>query len=163
MLGQENEDVMTSPMRPLRPAGREASDEDDRSRDSSDPPPPYPGGELVAARDRAEHAVKKARLALVSSDDAADDAAQAVAGVNEIKTLLGNSPDPVLRLPGSGLFGAMHTLVTKVDAIDTKLTVQEQAAQARRGSLNKLLGWVAAPSIALLVAAVAAWLAGFHR
>jgi hypothetical protein len=188
-MGQEHsEDAVTAPRSPIRPNGRDTNTTDDRSRDSSDPPPPMPGTEGQVALARAERAVGKSREAMISADDAtsiagaattiagaaASDAAAARAGVTEIKAQIGNSPDPVLGVPGRGLFGVvativvdLHTLGSKFDALVTSLAADRAAAdkanEARRGSTARVLGWFAAPTAGAIVGAVIAYLAGFHR
>jgi hypothetical protein len=160
-MGQQRNEGDVSPTKP--PPSRP----DDRSRDSSDPPPPLPGTEAAAALARAEHAVGKSREALISAADASDDVAT-------IALKLGNSADPVLGIPARGLLGVVGAIVADLHLVGSKLdtflasyaadrAAHEKAAEGRRGSMIRLGGMIAAPSITLLVAAVAAWLAGFHR
>ena len=148
----------------------------DDGRDSSDPPPP---GEKEAnsvdlSLSRADHAVGKARAALASAAEASAVAAEALAVSRNIEAKLGSSPDPVLGVPGRGLFGVfatlsgdLHLVGAKVDTLLASLAADraalELAATARKGSTARLVGWIASPAVAIAVAAIIAYLAGFHR
>jgi hypothetical protein len=145
---------------------------DDHARDSDDPPPPM--GSSANAVDRVDHAVVKARAAMVSATEAQQVAAEALATSKAIEAKLGNSPDPVLGVPGKGLFGVLatqgadlHLVGAKVDTILVSLAADraaaELAATARKGSTARVVGWIVSPACALLVAAAIGWLAGFHR
>jgi hypothetical protein len=145
---------------------------DDHSRDSSDPPPP-PGSNANSV-DRVDHAVGKARAALVSAGEAQAVASEALSISRAIESKIGNSPDPSLGVPGRGLFGVVSGIVSDVHSIGGKLdtltatldaqrVTAELAATARKGSTARLVGWIASPACAVIVGAVIAWLAGFHR
>lgn len=168
MQGQQIEDTVTAPMRPIRSVDREEGD--DESADGSRPPP-EPRGPAPSV---AEWAGQKAGEAKATSDRALRIATEARDTGKRIELMMGGSPDPVLGVPGTGLFGGVaaikadvHQLTTKLDGLVTALTAQQLAADKatleRRGSTARLIGWIAAPSIALAVAGIAAWLAGFHR
>jgi hypothetical protein len=145
---------------------------DDHARDSDDPPPPM--GSNANAVDRVDHAVVKARAAMVSATEAQQVAAEALATTKAIDAKLGNSPDPSMGVPGKGLFGVvsgivvdLHNVGSKVDgltaALESQRVAAELAATARKGSTARLVGWIASPAFAILVGAAIAYLAGFHR
>lgn len=152
------------------------ANDDDPRRDSSDPPPPKSrdSNSVDLSLSRADHAVGKARAALASAAEANAVAAEALAVSKTIEGKLGNSPDPVLGVPGRGLFGVfatlsgdVHLVGSKVDTLLASLAADraalELAAAARKGSTSRVVGWVAGPAISISVAAFLAWLGGFHR
>lgn len=140
-------------------------DHDDHSRDSSDPPPPHStsANPVDVARERADHAVGKARIALASADGTAAGLAAARAEVKEVRDLIGNSPDPLLSVPGRGLLGAFSSFSADVHKIGAKVDALVAAAEGRKSFVYRAATMIAGPSIALAVGAVAVWLAGFHR
>ena len=148
----------------------DVSERDDDSSDGSRPPPEP----RAPAPSSADWATQKAGEAKATSDRALKIATEARDTGKRIETMMGTSPDAVLGAPGSGLFGGVaaikadvYQLTGKLDTLVTALTAQQLAADKatveRRGSTARLIGWIAAPSIALAVAGFAAWLAGFHR
>lgn len=152
------------------------ANDDDPRRDSSDPPPPKSrdSNSVDLSLSRADHAVGKARAALTSARDAGEVATEALAVSKAIEARMGCSPDPVLGVPGRGLFGAFATLSGEVHLIGSKLdtllaslardrAADELALAARKGSASRIVGWVAGPAISISVAAFLAWLGGFHR
>ncbi|MFS8066591.1 MAG: hypothetical protein ACMG6S_09500 [Byssovorax sp.] len=144
--------------------------------DSDEPPPPQSnqGNSVDLSLSRVDHAVGKARAALASAAEARETAAEALAVSKTIEAKLGCSPDPVLGVPGRGLFGVFATLSSDVHLVASKLdtvlvslaadrAALELAAAARKGSAARVVGWVAGPAISIAVAAFLAWLGGFHR
>jgi hypothetical protein len=146
--------------------------DDDSRRDSSEPPPSMARDSNPV--DRVDHAVGKARAAMASARDASELAAEALSVSKTIQARLGSSPDPVLGVPGVGLFGVVASLSgevrlvgSKVDTLLASLAADrmalELAAAARKGSAARLAWTIAGPAISIAVAAFLAWLGGFHR
>ena len=138
------------------------------------------------------HAVGKARDAMASASEASKNAVQANQTAQEalaisktISATLGCSPDPVIGVPGRGLLGAVatananvHALAItvehKFDALTATLAADratlaadraaaDKAAEGRRVSVARVIGWIAGPAFSIAVAALAGYLAGFHR
>jgi hypothetical protein len=151
--------------------------EDDRE---SDDPPPLTSRDATSG-DRDSYAAGKARAAMASASEASKNASEASKNASEALTVsksialkIGSSPDPSLGVPGHGLFGVVASLVSDVHGLGVKLdglaaslaadrAAAALAAESRKGSAAKVVGWIAGPTCALIVGALAAWFAGFHR
>ncbi len=142
---------------------------DDDSDDGSRPPP-----EPSRPTSAADWATQKAGEAKAQSGRALTIATEARDTGKRIETMMGASPNPVLGVPGTGLFGVVatikadvHALTNKLDSLVDALTAQktaaDKAAEGRRGTVGRVVGWIAGPFFAISVGAAIAYLAGFHR
>ena len=175
MQGQQIEDPMTAPMRPLRPISREDRDDDDDSDDGSRPPP-EPSTRSMGDRmpSNADWAVQRAGEAKTTASSALKLGTEARDTGRRIEAMMGRSPNPVLGEVGTGLFGVVatikadvHALTTTVGTLVSALTAQQasaaQQATARSSRAWVIAGWVLGPIGAIVVTALAAYVAGFHR
>ena len=161
------------------------------SRDNaceSDDPPPMTSRDANAV-DRDSDAIAngvakahaKARDAMASANDskaiaseASRNASEALSVSKTIALKIGSSPDPSLGVPGHGLFGVVASLVSDVHGLGVKLdgltaslaadrAAAALAAESRKTSVAKVVGWLAAPALSIAVASFLAYMAGFHR